>query len=101
VPARWLAPALLALLVACRTEGRVSGVLTGVEATTISRADAFTLRSDDGAERRFVVSAEADRGGHPPSPGHLRQHMTYGDRVTVRYREGKEGLLALEVLDAS
>ena len=91
----------LALLASCQQEGRVSGVLVGVEATSISRAEAFTLRGDDGAERRFVVSAEADRGGHPPSPGHLRQHMTYGDRVTVRYREGKDGLLALEVLDAS
>ena len=49
---------------------------------------------------RDVVSAEADRTGHPVSPGHLRQHMTYGDRVIVRYRDSKEGPVALEVVDA-
>ena len=88
------------MLVACQPDRRVTGVLVGVEATSITRTDAFTLRSDDGAERRFVVSAEADRGGHPPSPSHLRQHMTYGDRVTVRYRDEKDGPLAIEVVDA-
>ena len=72
-------------------------------ADAVGRGELLILvrRERDGAERRFVVSAEADRSGHPPSPGHLRQHMTYGDRVTVRYREGKEGPLAVEVLDAS
>jgi NADPH:quinone reductase-like Zn-dependent oxidoreductase len=76
-------------------------VLIAVEASSITRTDSFTLRGDDGAERRFAVSAEADRAGHAPSPSHLRQHMTYGDRVTVRYRDGDGGPLALEVLDAS
>jgi NADPH:quinone reductase-like Zn-dependent oxidoreductase len=100
-PSAWLLVASLAALVACGGEGRVSGVLIGVEATTINRTDAFTLRADDGVERRFIVSAEAERAGHTPSPGHLRQHMTYGDRVTVRYREGKDGPFAIEVVDGS
>ena len=89
------------MLVACQSERRVTGVLVGVEATSITRTDAFTLRSDDGAERRFVVSAEADRAGHAQSPGHLRQHMTYGDRMIVHYRETKDGLLAVQIDDAS
>jgi hypothetical protein len=46
------------------------------------------------------VSGEAARSGHPPSAGHLRQHMTQGDRVTVRYRETADGPLALEVVDS-
>jgi NADPH:quinone reductase-like Zn-dependent oxidoreductase len=89
------------LIAGCQGEQAVSGVLIDVQASSITRTDALTLRGDDGVERRFVVSAEADRTGHAPSPGHLRQHMTYGDRVTVRYRDTKEGLLATEVLDAS
>jgi hypothetical protein len=58
-----------------------------------------TLRSDDGQERRFPISGEAARGGHPASSGHLRQHMTQGDRVTIRYRESDEGPLAIEIVD--
>ena len=69
--------------------------------STVSVHAAYMTIVNRSDEDRFVVSAEADRSGHPPSPGHLRQHMTYGDRVTVRYRDGKDGPLALEVIDAS
>ena len=75
-------------------------MLTNVESTGITDVQAVTLRAEDGAERRYVVSGEAARTGHPPSAGHLRQHMTHGDRVTVRYREGPDGPLAIELVDS-
>ena len=75
------------LLAACGGEQKVSGVLTKVESTEISRVDAVTLRTDDGVERRFEVAPTAAQMDHPPSPGHLRQHMAFGDRVTITYRD--------------
>jgi hypothetical protein len=71
-----------------------------VEATGLTEVQAVTLRGDNGSERRYVVGAEASRTGHPPSAGHLRQHMTHGDRVTVRYRETNDGPLAVEIVDS-
>lgn len=93
---------VLALAIAaCQpAEERTTGVLLGVESASIQRVDAFTLRDDQGKETRFVVSAEADRTAHAPSPGHLRQHMAFGERVTVRYRPDKDAPLALEVIDS-
>jgi hypothetical protein len=86
--------------VACETTKSVSGVLTNVESTGIADVQAVTLRGEDGSERRYVVSGEAARTGHPPSAGHLRQHMTHGDRVTLRYRETRDGPLADEIVDS-
>jgi hypothetical protein len=88
------------LLAACQTTKSVSGVLTGVESTGISEVQAVTLRAEDGTERRYVVSGEAARSGHPPSAGHLRQHMTHGDRVTVTYRDSTAGPIAVEIVDS-
>jgi hypothetical protein len=88
------------LSAACQPERTSSGVLVNVEASGLTDVQAVTLRSDDGAERRFLLSGEAARSGHPPSAGHLRQHMTYGDRVTIRYRESEDGFLALEIVDS-
>lgn len=98
---RWpLAAALLAAaLISCRSEGSASGVLVGVESTGLSDVQAVTLRAEDGAERRFALGPEAARAGHPLSAGHLRQHMTHGDRVTIRYRDTPEGPVALEIAD--
>lgn len=93
---------LLALAIAaCQpAEQRTTGILLGVESTSIQHVDAFTLRDDEGKETRFIVSAEAARTAHAPSPSHLRQHMALGDRVTVRYRPDKDAPLALEVIDS-
>jgi len=96
--AGWLALGLF-LLSACQPELSASGVLVSVEATGLTDVQAVTLRTDDGQDRRFVVSGEAARTGHPPSAGHLRLHMTQGDRVTIRYRETRDGPLAHEILD--
>jgi hypothetical protein len=73
--------------------------LVGVESGGLTRVDAVTLKTDNGQEIRFVVSAAADRTSHAPSPGHLRQHMTYGDRVVIHYRDDPAGPLALVIDD--
>lgn len=91
----------LTLLIACSSESTVSGVLVDVESSSLTRVDSFVLRADDGREIRFRVAPEAERSAHAPSPGHLRQHMTHGDRLTVVYRETSDGPLALSVNDNS
>jgi hypothetical protein len=90
---------LVLLSAACQPVRSASGVLVNVEATGLTDVQAVTLRTDDGQERRFALSGEAARSGHPLSAGHLRLHMTNGDRVTIRYRESNDGALAVEILD--
>jgi hypothetical protein len=89
----------IALLAGCQPTRELAGVVTGVEAAGLQRVEAITVKADDGRERRFVISAEADRAGHAPSPSHLRQHMIQGDRIRVRYREAADGPLAIELVD--
>jgi hypothetical protein len=91
---------LVLLVAACQPVRSAAGVLVGVEATGLNDVQAVTLRTDDGDERRFVLGGEVARSGHPPSPGHLRQHMTHGDRVTIRYRETGDQAVALEIVDS-
>ena len=78
----------------------LAGVLINVEASDLTHVQAITVKADDGAERRFAVAPEAATGGHTVSPSHLRQHMTYGDRVVVHYRDEPGGALAIRVEDA-
>jgi hypothetical protein len=75
-------------------------VLVGVEATDLTHTQSITLKTDDGAERRLAVAPEAATAGHPVSPSHLRQHMTYGDRVVVEYVQRPEGDVAVRIDDA-
>jgi hypothetical protein len=99
-PRAIVALVLVALLAACQPVRSAAGVLVGVEATGLNDVQAVTLRTDDGQERRFVLGGEAARSGHPPGAGHLRQHMTQGDRVTIRYRETGDVAVALEIADS-
>ncbi len=78
----------------------MAGVVVGVEASDLTHLDAVTLRGDDGRVQRFTVASEAVTAGHPASPSHLRQHMTYGDRVVVYYQDGSAGPVATRIDDA-
>jgi hypothetical protein len=93
-----LGAALLAA-VACQSTTNVAGVLIDVESTGLQSVQAVTLRSDDGRERRITMGDEARARQHPPTAGHLRAHMTNGDRVTIRIREGPSGPVAIEFID--
>lgn len=72
----------------------VRGLITNVQARDIGHAESFTLRANDGRELRFQVDAGVDM-----TPGHMREHMTFGEPVTVRYRNSGSTLIAVEVTD--
>lgn len=87
------------LAVACATSssdatGTVRGVLLQVQASSISRADEIEVRADDGRVLRFAVSEEVSM-----TPGHLREHMLFGQPVTVTYRVAPSGLVAVDIQD--
>ena len=76
-------------------EGRVQGVVVAVEARSVARADAFTLRGDDGRERVFRVDPRVDW-----TPGHLREHAALGEPVVVGWTRADGALVAVRVRDA-
>jgi hypothetical protein len=84
------------------SEAEVRGVLVDVQSREIVRADALTVRDAAGTLYTFGVSPEvAENSDHPVTAAHLRQHMTAGDPVLVRYRSTPEGPIAVRVLDAA
>lgn len=70
------------------------GLLTQVEARDIGHAAAITLSSNDGRQLHFQVDPAVDM-----TPGHMREHMTYGQPVTVYYRREGNALVAVNVTD--
>lgn len=72
----------------------VRGVLTAVEAASLTSADRITVRDAQGKIWEFRVAPEVD-----VTPGHLRQHMAFGEPVTVYYRRTPEGLVAYQITD--
>ena len=80
---------------ACETgPERVRGTVLAVEARSIGRADAVTVRTDDGRELRFQVDPRVDW-----TPGHLREHAALGEPVIVEYTRAGDGLLAVRIDD--
>ncbi|HEU5316895.1 MAG TPA: hypothetical protein VFX49_12375 [Chloroflexota bacterium] len=77
-------------------ESRVRGIITAVEARDIGHASAIMVRTGDGKQTRFLVDASVDVEW---TPGHLRDHMTFAQPVTVYYRRAGEGLVAYRVTD--
>src|SRR5581483_7034114 len=104
---RWLAALLSGILCAAAAFGyvewrsprssdeRVSGVIVDVESHQIVYADSLTLRTADGRQFTFVVEPSvATNADHPNTASHLRQHMMFGDPVTVEYRSAQDELEA-------
>ena len=75
-------------------EQRVRGVVTQVVARDIGHAETITLRADDGREYRFKVADDELK-----TPGHLREHMTYGSPLIVYYRQEGDTLLTVRMED--
>ena len=65
-----------------------------VQARDIGHAEAIAVRSADGREWRFRVADSVDM-----TPGHLREHATFGQPVTVYYRQEGAELVATRVTD--
>lgn len=81
-------------LTSVRGQPQERGLLTSVEARDIGHAASIALRTTDGRELRFQVDNEVDM-----TPGHLREHMTFGEPVTVHYRRSAETLVAVRITD--
>jgi hypothetical protein len=97
---------VVAILCACTQTApptqSVRGVLLDVEAPSIQKVDAFTLRTDSGQELHFTTAPDFNQGvAHLMTPGHMRQHMALGDPVEVTYRNDNGALVALSAVDVS
>lgn len=72
----------------------VRGRVIDVQARSIAQVTSVTVRADDGRELTFRVDPSVE-----VTPGHLREHMTLGEPVVVRYRVEANGLLAIAIDD--
>jgi hypothetical protein len=70
------------------------GVIVDVQARDIARAESVRLQAEGGQILQLKV---ANSVAFPPS--HLREHMLFGEPVTVTYVESGDGLLATEITD--
>jgi hypothetical protein len=95
---RWLLVGALVGAVACASGApqTVRGVVVAVEARSVARAEAFTLRADDGRELTFRVAPEVAW-----TPGHLREHAVLGEPIVVTFTREGEALVAVHLADAS
>jgi hypothetical protein len=75
-------------------ESRARGVVTEVVSRDIGHAESITLRTEDGRELRIRIPPEELK-----TPGHLREHMTYGQPLIVHYRRDGESLVATRLED--
>jgi hypothetical protein len=82
------------VLAARSSESRVRGVVTAVVARDIGHAESITLRTEDGQELRFKVAEDELK-----TPGHLREHMTYGQPLIVYYRRDGDTLVTTRLED--
>lgn len=86
-------------LAAGPAEREARGVLIEVRGSSIMYAESVVLRTDDGRILPFKVHPEvATNPEHPQSASHLRQHMTFGEPMVVRYRE-TDGPTAYRIVD--
>jgi hypothetical protein len=76
------------------SEQRVRGVVTQVTARDIGHAETITLRAEDGRVYQFKVAPDELK-----TPGHLREHMTYGAPLIVYYRQEGDTLVTVRLED--
>lgn len=94
----WLLASALVGALAC-TSGPLHtarGVVVAVEARSVARAEAFTLRADDGRALTFRVAPEVAW-----TPGHLREHAALGEPIVVTFKREGDALVAVRLADAS
>jgi hypothetical protein len=77
-------------------EPQLRGIVTSVEARDIGHAASLMLRTADGKETRFLLDASVDPQW---TPGHLRDHMTFAQPVTIWYRRAGDALVAYRITD--
>jgi hypothetical protein len=73
----------------------VTGVITDVEAKSLTEVESFTLRAD-GETYEILLDPNVDLGF---APSHLKEHSLTGDPVIVELNERDGKLYALSVVD--
>lgn len=103
---RWIAVALIIAGIAVAISSAmvlydqpivVRGTVTRVDARDIGHASVIAIRSSEGREWQFAVDDSVDM-----TPGHLREHLMFGEPVTVTAlpaKAGKELPLAMRITD--
>jgi hypothetical protein len=76
----------------------LTGVVTGVEATGLTKVTAMTLRTADGAQTTFRIGILENGVEFPP--GHLTEHMATLAPVRVFFREEDGALVVYRLEDA-
>lgn len=96
----WFLVALFVLLaVACGNgERTVEGIITNVDAASLTQVETFTVRDNDNNMIIFRIAPDAAQDpeeGFPP--GHLREHALAVGQVKVFYRVEDGEFLALRL----
>ena len=103
---RWVAVALITTGIVVATSAAlalydqpivVRGTVTRVDARDIGHASVIAVRTSEGQEWQFAVDDAVDM-----TPGHLREHMMFGELVTVTARpaaKDKELPIAVIITD--
>jgi hypothetical protein len=77
----------------------VSGVVTAVDAASLTDIRGFAIRTDDGQTIAFVLGPLENAAEFPP--GHLKEHQATSEPVRVYFREQGLDLVAYRLEDAS
>ena len=76
----------------------VTGVVTSVDASSLTKLNGFTLHTDDNRTLVFKVAPDADRDPQNGFvAGHLRTHALAATKVKIFYREENGQLLAFRL----
>ena len=75
------------------------GIVTGVDARSLTDVDRFTLRTQEGTTVTFIVGRlELDSGAFPAT--HLQEHRATAQPIAVAYRPEADGNVAYRLVDA-
>lgn len=97
----WLMVALFVLLaLACGGGGErsVEGILTNVDAASLTQVETFTMRDNDNNTIVFRIAPDARQDLEEGfAPSHLREHAVAVGQVKVFYRVEDGEFLALKI----
>ena len=75
------------------------GVIVGVQATSLTDVQGFTLRTTDGAAVQFAIG-DLENGAQFP-PGHLVEHQSTAQPIRVWYQTRDGTKVAIRLEDAT
>jgi hypothetical protein len=76
----------------------IEGVPVDIEAEGFTKVDAFTIRTDDGRQLRFVLGPLENPTEFPPQ--HLAEHLAGSTRIRVFFRPQGTDAVAYRLEDA-